>query len=144
MFHLRDRCRDQNQQWKIRRERVVLLVGGERKEEQDECRKDGKQQCGAAGRDAVFRLGGPGERLRSHGSIGIDTTLPQSSRKERDRRKQAPGKEPDQVKAPVKVAGKLVVVTRRSPAQKTQDVLIDEVEPEEAVPIHSLRIPQSS
>ena len=55
---------------------------------------------------------------------------------EAKRDKEAPGEEPDEVEAPVEVAGELVVVTRDAAAEEAEDVLVDEVEPEEAVAIH--------
>jgi hypothetical protein len=49
--------------------------------------------------------------------------------------KQAPGKEPDQMQQPVSGEGQLVVVVRVAQAEEAQEVLVDEVEVEEAVDV---------
>ena len=48
---------------------------------------------------------------------------------------EAPRKEPDEVERPVEEAGELVVVARDAAAEEAEDVLVDEVEPEEAVAV---------
>ena len=54
---------------------------------------------------------------------------------ENHRQVDAPGKEPDQVQAPVENKGKLVVVDWITFAQKAKHLLVDEVEIEEAVDV---------
>src|SRR5579871_1825843 len=48
------------------------------------------------------------------------------------------------MKAPVQVPGELVVVMRNAPSQETHHMFVDEVEPEESVPPHALRVAQAS
>ena len=62
---------------------------------------------------------------------------------EEERSEEAPGEEPDQVEAPVEVAGELVVVRRDAAAEEAEDVLVDEVEPEEAVAVHAAGVAQA-
>ena len=50
---------------------------------------------------------------------------------------EAPGEEPDEVEGPVKIAGEFVVIVRDASAEEAEDVLVDEVEPEEAVAVGS-------
>jgi hypothetical protein len=48
---------------------------------------------------------------------------------------EAPGKEPDEMERPVQIRGELVVVAGDTAAEEAEDVLVDEVEPEEAVAV---------
>ena len=56
---------------------------------------------------------------------------------------EAPGEEPDQVQGPVEVAGELVVVAGDAAAEEAEDVLVDEVEPEEAVAVGAAGVAQA-
>ena len=47
------------------------------------------------------------------------------------------------MEAPVEVAGELVVVARDAAAEEAEDVLVDEVEPEEAVAVHAAGVAQA-
>jgi hypothetical protein len=57
-------------------------------------------------------------------------------------REKAPGKEPDQVQRPVKCRGELVVVAGDAFAEEAEDVLVDEVEPEETVAVRCAGVAQ--
>src|SRR5208283_29908 len=56
---------------------------------------------------------------------------------------EAHGEEPDEVEAPVEGAGELVVVARDAAAEEAEDVLVDEVEPEEAVAVNGSGVAQA-
>ena len=55
-----------------------------------------------------------------------------------------PGKEPDEVKAPEEGAGEFVVVHRVTATEEAEEVLVDEVEPEEAVAVHAAGVAEAS
>jgi hypothetical protein len=57
--------------------------------------------------------------------------------------KEAHGEEPDDVEAPVEGTGELVVVARDAAAEEAEDVLVDEVEPEEAVAVEASGVAQT-
>jgi hypothetical protein len=54
---------------------------------------------------------------------------------EEGREEEAPGKEPDEVEEPVGEGGELVVVVWIALAEEAEEVLVDEVEPPEAVDV---------
>ena len=59
-------------------------------------------------------------------------------------KEEAPGEEPYDVEAPEEIAGELVVVHWIALAEEAQEVLVDEVEPEEAVAVHAAGVAQAS
>ena len=70
-------------------------------------------------------------------------TLPAPEGGEAQGQEERPGEEPDEVERPVEVAGELVVVAGDAAAEEAEDVLVDEVEPEEAVAVHAAGVAQA-
>src|SRR3984885_2885689 len=56
---------------------------------------------------------------------------------------QRPGKEPDEMEAPKEGAGEFVVVHRVGAPKEAEKVLVDEVEPEEAVAVHATGVAEA-
>src|SRR4051812_14348216 len=50
---------------------------------------------------------------------------------------EAPGEEPDKVERPIEIAGQFVVVDWIASTKEAEEMLVDEVEPEEAMAIHA-------
>ncbi len=117
---------EENQEGKVDGEGVVLLIGGEREEEEDEGGEEGKDLDGLEG-EAGGMLGG--------GGAGEEAIAVAPCEDEGGGCEEAPGEEPDEVEGPVEVAGELVVVAGDAAAEEAEDVLVDEVEPEEAVAV---------
>src|SRR5665213_3393313 len=119
---------DQHQQREVDGEGVVLLIGRDCEEDEDEGGVDAEQQDGTAG--LCFRE-----------VAEVVTATPAEDCGEWS--EQAPREKPDEVQRPVEVAGELVVVARNAAAEEAQKVLVDEVEPEEAVAVFSSRVSQT-
>ena len=60
-----------------------------------------------------------------------------------EREEEAHGEEPNDVEAPVEGGGELVVVARDAAAEEAEDMLVDEVEPEEAVAVDAPGVAQA-
>ncbi len=60
-----------------------------------------------------------------------------------DGKEEAPGKEPDEMEGPEEISGELVVVHGDALAQEAEEVLVDEVEPEEAVTVGSAGVAEA-
>ena len=117
-------CGDEDEEWEVGGEGVVLLIGGDGEEDQDECGVEGEEQGGA------LSVGEGAEGFGKAGAMTADPTVEGDAWKRDEER---PGEEPDEVKAPEEVSGELVVVHGEALAEETEEVLVDEVEPEEAV-----------
>src|ERR1700742_1539664 len=118
--------RNQDEQRSIGRKGVVLLIGRKRKEDHKKRTENRKDQD---------RLLLRGAWLREVAAMA--PCFDQSRRSE-----QAPREQPYQVENPVPKPWQLVVIAGNAAAEKAQKVLVDEVEPEEAVAIGASRIPQ--
>src|SRR5580658_3054969 len=109
-------CRGrQEKQREVDGEGVVLLIGGEREEAEDDGGEDGEQE------DATFGERAPG------GLAETVTLAPRNG--DGGGSEEAPGEEPDDMKRPVERAGELVVVAWDASAEEARDVLVVEVEP---------------
>ncbi len=140
----RQRSGNQHQQRKPRREGVVLLVGGDGEEGQNERGEDREQQAGASaeaqpcgdGR-CIVRAHPRVEELDCIGRVVAEVRdkdaaiAPRANQRRRE--EQAPGKEPDQLAQPVSKPRLLVVVMRIALAQKAQNMLVHEIEVEESM-----------
>ncbi len=137
---------EEEQEREVGGEGVVLLVGGEGEEDEDEGGEEGEEKGGATS---------PGVEMaeaeeeawprRADERIALVARGASATNAEEDgqRKEEAPGKEPDEVEAPVEVAGELVVVHGDAPAEEAEEVLVDEVEPEEAVAVHAAGVAQA-
>src|SRR6185437_3607228 len=114
-FEIRECRGGEEQQRKVDGEGVVLLVGGEREEAEDDDGEDGEQEDGPLGEGTP---GGVAEAVALTPSDG-----------DRGGGKEAPGEEPDDVQRPVECGGKLVVVAGYASAEEARDVFVVEVEP---------------
>ena len=112
---------------------------GQRKRDQEAFERagygDGEEEEGAEN---------PGSREVE--AVGVDQAVATPAAYgvgQEDGHEQAPGEEPDEVEAPVEIAGELVVVARDAAAEEAEDVLVDEVEPEEAVAAHAAGVAEA-
>src|ERR1700722_3766151 len=119
----------EQQQGKVNGVGVVLLVGGKGEKDQDDGSVDGEQPDGSAAKASGTRRNGIGSRAHTTQPSGSGGPRPPDHQRQID----APGKEPDQVQAPVENKRKFVVVDGITPAKKTQHLFVDEVEIKEAV-----------
>ncbi len=182
----RDGGRDQQQQRQVGGERVVLLVGREREEQQHDDGEDGEQKDGALLRvdavegrrreagllalrgDEAHAIGRQHDQHRRdqvrsgkrraqrqddedhyelerrqelgvarQGQRLVREAPPQ--RRRAQRQEERPGEEPDEVRGPVEPARQLVEVGGNASSEEAQHVLVDEVEPEEAVVVRRCR-----
>ena len=113
----------EQQQGEVDRKGVVLLVGGEGEKDQDDRCVDGKQP------------GGSDPEKRGARSHKVPSASGGPRPPENYRQVDAPGKEPDQMQAPVENKGKLVVVDWITFAQEAKHLFVNEVEIEEAVDV---------
>ena len=135
--------------------RVVSLIGGDGEaveQEEDECREDGEEVRNLQGvlEDKAhkdYSVGLPVEGPCFVGGCGIGSAIAlecgvglmdERSAEER------PGEEPDKMEAPKERAWELVVVHRIASAEEAEEVLVDEVEPEEPVAVHAAGVAQAS
>jgi hypothetical protein len=118
-FDVGERGGEKKEEREIDGEGVVLLVGGDGEEDQDEGGEEAEKKSGAlreAERSGALQRGAKAVALlpAEYGGGGSE---------------EAPGKEPDEVQRPVEVAGELVVVVRNAMAEEAGDVLVVEIEP---------------
>ena len=86
----------------------------------------------------------PVEALIFGKRIGLAVALKAGPRLADERaEEQGPGEEPDEVEGPEEIAWKLVVVPGVTTAEEAEEVLVDEVEPEEAVAIHAAGVAEA-
>ena len=117
-------------------------------EQGDECDEDGEEVWNVDGVAQENADDDDGEGLPvgdavCYGVGVVEAAEADGCLAEEDDAEERPGEEPDQVEAPVEVAGELVVVHRDAPAEEAQEVLVDEVEPEEAVAVHAAGVAQA-
>src|SRR5215469_8941348 len=146
LFNSREHACDEHENRRPRRERVVLLVGGDAEEEQREGREHGEQPGGSHAELEAFNVGGyvfprgvlDVEIDRMTG-IAVQVLHPVATcapgHDEQRREKQAPREKPDEMRQPVPGEGHLVVVVREALAEEAQHVFVDEVEVPEAVDV---------
>src|ERR1051326_289041 len=112
----RDTIGQKDKQRQIRRKRVVLLIGGDRKKDEDDSREYPAHQPGARCKvSSEFRSSCVGNAANGRWKI------------------QTPRKQPDQVQRPIQCPGKLVVIPWIALPQKPQKMFVDEIEPEKSV-----------
>src|SRR4051812_32322493 len=112
-LRLSDAIRQQHENREVGGKRVVLLIGGDGKEDEHQPGEDPAQNSGAI---LKIRLISPEVRGRPNYSGKI----------------QAPRKEPDQMERPVQSPRELIVVPGVAPPEKSQKMFIDEIEPEKS------------
>ena len=134
----------QNNQRRPGGEGVVLLIGRERKEEQDKARKDAQQPDRAhpelEPENVTGQILTPGivqVKVQRLAALAAQVLHPVAAglpgNHHESGQEQAPGKEPDQVQQPVPEHRQLVEVMREARPGKAEEVLVDEVEVPEAV-----------
>ncbi len=126
----------EHQEREVDGEGVVLLVGGDGEEDEDEGGEDDEEKDGLRPKAEAWGY------LFVGGEIDEGFALAAGD-DEGGGGEEAPGEEPDQVEGPVEVAGELVVVAGDAAAEEAEDVLVDEVEPEEAVAVGAAGVAQA-
>ena len=127
-------------------EGVVLLIGRDGEEDQDEGGVESEEPVGAGaefgsrhvagGADEVGFLNVEVDGAAAGGAEVVEPVfagLPGAE--DEDRGEEAPRGEPDEVEGPVEVAGELVVVVGVAGAKEAEEMFVEEVEVEEAVDV---------
>src|SRR5580658_6858503 len=115
LFEMSECSGRQEKQREVDGEGVVLLIGGEREEAENDGREDDEEQDAALGEALPGGLAEAMTLAPCDGDGGGS--------------EEAPGKEPDDVESPVERGGEFVVVARDAGAEEARDVLVVEVEP---------------
>ncbi len=123
---------------------LAKFVDEEDEESDEDCEEVGNVE-GVAEEDTYCDYG---EGLPVGDAVGEGVVLVEAAEAggglaEEDSAKEGPREEPYEMEAPVEVAGELVVVHRVALAEEAEEVLVDEVEPEEAVAVHAASVAES-